>query len=199
MSQAWWLPGCAARRGGGERNPSGGAVLAIATLARSIIAAFGISLLVALAAALLTLDQWRSAEILMALAAGWSVLWLCFQPSRSPLLEWFVLIAAIVVGVGAWYLIEEWRIDRILAQNHGRLAPGRASVSRETCALASPNDKVLWLGQAPLVLTAFPVTIVKSQRDLDMLLIDVVDGLLSVTAAVASEDGRLIAKTTNLI
>ena len=91
--------------------------------------------------------------------------------------------------------VEKYKITKILAENHGLLLPD--DNIEDVCGAAAHGYRVLLLGSNPILVKTFPIVVVSTldpttHRDLPIITLNIINGYLSISATLYSEDARAI-------
>jgi hypothetical protein len=162
----------------------------------------GTPTVLAVAAMLISIDQFRFAEALLSIAGIWLIGWITFLPhnrfpveDRVEILLWSGIFGIFIAVGGMFYGIEGYRNHRILAENHGWLSPAGDVTPFDDWSFKGDRS-VLLLGSVPIVTHLFPKPIL----DIDghpVLSVSKRNGALAVSATIASENGTVISVLEN--
>jgi hypothetical protein len=162
------------------------------------VAWIGIPALLAGAALLISISHFGLAEALLFIAGIWLIGWITFLPcNRFPInnitetLLWAGIFGVFLAVGGLFYLIEGYRIDRVLAANHGWLAPAGDRTPFDNLQIIEDRS-VLWLGSMPVATRLFPKAIIAIDGQ-TVLSVNKINGNIAISANINSKDGRVIA------
>jgi hypothetical protein len=172
--------------------------------------AVAVALLLGLAGVLIAIDQFRLGEALLVSAGVWLFVWVAFLDyfaspfdTRRDVQLWtiFLLICGVMFSLGR--LIEGYRTDKILSANSGLLLPANDYMAN-VCGDLTNDYRILWLGTTPTAISTFPHTAVvatlldnNTRRAIPLISVNLINGLLSVSANVTSSDGKTISTIDN--
>jgi len=167
-------------------------------LARSKIVFGGGTTLLAAAAFMTTVDQWRSAEFLLLLAGSWVWLWLWYRPYISTRHDTAVIAGSALAVFIFCHVIEDYRQTRILALNNGLLLPADDLSPPTRCTNFTPDYRVFLFGSVGMATNVFPHDIIRTHdsvlnRDVSLMSIDLINGSLAISATIEGADRRSIA------
>src|SRR5215471_11625914 len=131
-------------------------------LARSKIVFGGGTTLLAAAAFMTTVDQWRSAEFLLLLAGSWVWLWLWYRPYISTRHDTAVIAGSALAVFIFCHVIEDYRQTRILALNNGLLLAADDLSPPTRCTNFTPDYRVFLFGSVGMATNVFPHDIIRT-------------------------------------
>jgi hypothetical protein len=164
----------------------------------SKVTTFTVSLVIAIGAYLITIDQFRSAEGCFILAAIWSSIYFSLRPyftapfdRKKELYLWAAASAPLIVVGVIVYLTEQYRTSRILSGNEGWLLPAD-DYTPGLCYKPEQNYLTLLLGNTPITTKSFPQNAINVHGRI-LLSINKRGAAVAVSAEIVSPDTRYIA------
>jgi hypothetical protein len=158
----------------------------------SSVAGWIIAGLLAIAAVLIAVDQFRFAEAIIAFASVFSTAWLWFQPYRNTRFDLTIIAVTLGLGGGLLYFTEEYRITRILEANYGWLFPANDPTPRVCGDAIARGYYIVFMPGLPVGVAEFPDIIVNVNGQ-DLISVDKKDQLMSISANIFGRDGRVVA------
>jgi hypothetical protein len=171
----------------------------LSRLFKTTVAWIGVPTLIAVATLLISINQFRLSQALIALSGIWIIGWIIFLPhnkfpinGKTEISLWGAILGTFFITGWLFYLVDGYRIDGLLAADHGWLSPADDWISLRECGSNNSDAKRLLLGNEIWVIESFPKNIIRVFNQ-SLLSIDFSDGKLSLSANIFDANGTVIA------